>query len=196
MKPIFRVLVLVSLVALVGCGQKVDTSSGVTSMESAGGVSTSETTLTVAPRVPENNQQPPAAGDIIQSHGGPVRNHVSLVEFFRAQGLNVTIGDAVEQPFLRGEGTTLEISGAPLQGPITVQSFDYDDTNLAGNAAAIATEDIASIDSNGTPKLIQVTWVDPPHWFYHERVIVLYLGSDPGALTVLTSALGQQVAGK
>lgn len=180
-----RIMVLVCFVALVGCGQ---TQTTVTPAAPPA----AQPSVTPA-HAPENNQ-PPAGG--IQSHGGPVKDHVSLVDFLRSQGITVAIGDPVQQPFLRGEGTTLQLSGGTLTQPATVQSYNYDDTDLGGTAVATATEDMAGIQPDGSPATTQVTWIDPPHWFHQERVIVLYLGSDPAALTLLTTALGQQVAGR
>jgi hypothetical protein len=193
-KSVSLLLALACALALAACGQAQPTTAPATPPTTA----PQPTTIlppTVAPAgAPESNQPPSSGGP--QSHGGAVKDHVSLVDFLRSQGVMVAIGDPVEQPFLRGAGTTLLLSGGPLQEQATVQSYDYDDTDLGGDAAALAAEDAAGIQPDGSPKLTQVTWIDPPHWFAHERVIALYLGSDPAALTLLTGALGPQFAGK
>jgi hypothetical protein len=187
-KIVSLLLALACALALAACGQAQPTTAPATPPTSA-------PQPTVAPAGAPENNQPSSSGDP-QSHGGAVKDHVSLVDFLRSQGVMVTIGDPVEQPFLRGAGTTLLLSGGPLQAEATVQSYDYDDTDLGGDAAAMAAEDVAGIQPDGKPKLTQVAWIEPPHWFAHERVIALYLGSDPAALDLLTSALGPQFAGK
>jgi hypothetical protein len=190
-KRVSLLLALACVLALAACGQS-QTTAPAPQPTTAQEVPAQPT---VAPAgAPESNQPPSSGGP--QSHGGTVKDHVSLVDFLRSQGVMVAIGDSVEQPFLRGAGTTLLLSGGPLQEQATVQSYDYNDTDLGGDAAALAAEDVAGIQPDGNPKLSQVTWIDPPHWFAHERVVALYLGSDPVALDLLTSALGPQFAGK
>ena len=41
-----------------------------------------------------------------------------------------------------------------------------------------------------------VTWVAPPHFYRQGRVIVLYVGSNPNILSLLTAVLGPQFAGR
>src|SRR5215472_3491286 len=56
--------------------------------------------------------QPPfqGVGGAPQSHGGPVRDHVSFVDNLRAAGYSVSPSGDVQQPFLRPRGTLLQIS--------------------------------------------------------------------------------------
>lgn len=123
------------------------------------------------------------------SHGGPVRDHVSMIDHLRARGYTVEpIGD-VEQPFLRARGTTLRISGGDLQQPAEVQSYDYNDTEAAA-------ADAAQIGPDGNPRTAMITWVAPPHFFLKERAFVLYVGSDPAVLRLLDDTLGPQFAGR
>jgi hypothetical protein len=190
-KIVSLLLALACAMALAACGQS-QTTAPAPQPTTAQEVPAQPT---IAPAGAPESNQPPSSGNP-QSHGGAVKDHVSLVDFLRSQGVMVAIGDPVEQPFLRGAGTTLLLSGGPLEEQATVQSYDYDDTDLGGDAAAMAAEDVAGIQPDGSPKLTQVTWIDPPHWFAHERVVALYLGSDPAALTLLTGALGPQFAGK
>src|SRR6266498_2391794 len=64
------------------------------------------------------------------SHGGPVRDHVSLVDKLRARGVKVDVRESVHQPFLRPAGTVLGLSGAGITKPAVIQSYNYDETDL------------------------------------------------------------------
>lgn len=128
-------------------------------------------------------------GQGTESHGGPVRDHVSLVDALRAQGVTVDILGDVEQPFLRAKGVRLGLSGGPLPNAVEVQSYAYDD-------AVTARADADAIGPDGNPRTMMITWVDDPHFFLKERVIVLYIGNDSQALTLLRAKLGSQFAGR
>jgi len=39
-------------------------------------------------------------------------------------------------------------------------------------------------------------WVDVPHFYLKERIIVLYVGDDPAIEELLESVLGSQFAGR
>ncbi len=122
------------------------------------------------------------------SHGAAVMDQVSLVDQLRSMGYTVDdVGD-VEQPFFQTSGTTMRVSGGALQEPVDLQVFNYDD---AGATEA----DAQQIGPDGNPLTMMITWVAPPHFFRKDKVIVLYLGSDQEAITLLTQALGSQFAG-
>jgi hypothetical protein len=137
-----------------------------------------------------------SVGSVPQSHGGPVRDHVSFVDNLRAAGYNVSPSGDVQQPFLRLRGTVLRISGGDLSAPAEVQSFNYDDRDLGADGLAAAQADADQIQPDGQPKTARVTWSGPPHFFRKDRVIVLYIGSDAQLLRALTDLLGAQFAGQ
>lgn len=168
-------LTLVTLLLLIACGQAAPTTTPVDQGGTAGAVA--------------GNQ---ASG---QSHGGEVKDHVSFVDHLRAQGLTVDIVSDVEQPFLRGRGTLLRVTGGGVKEPADIQSYNYDDTELGSDGIQAVEEDVAQIGPDGNPQTTMITWVAPPHFFRAERVIVLYVGTDPAVLQVLTDALGPQFAG-
>lgn len=132
----------------------------------------------------------------VASHGGPVKDQVSFVDALRAKGLTVDIVGSVEQPFLQPEGTTLRVSGGSLKEPAELQSFNYDDKELGTDGLKAAAEDASQIEPNGNPRTARINWVAPPHFFHKDRVIVIYLGSDANALSLLTELLGPQFAGR
>ena len=102
----------------------------------------------------------------------------------------------VQRPFLRPKGTLLRLSGGDLAAPAEVESYNYDDRDLDTNGAAAAQADAAQIQPDGQPKTGSVAWPAPPHFFLKERVLVLYVGSDPTVLARLTDLLGPQFAGQ
>jgi hypothetical protein len=126
----------------------------------------------------------------VQSHGGSVRDHVSFVDQLRSRGLTVDIAGVVAQPFLAPDsGTRLKLSGAGFVQPAEVQSFDY-------ATASAARADAAGIGPDGNPPKMMITWTAPPHFYLKERVLVLYVGSDPTLRPILDDLLGPQFAGK
>jgi hypothetical protein len=136
-----------------------------------------------------------APGGVV-SHGGRVRDHVSFVDNLRAHGVTVDIAGTVSQPFLRPTGTRLRLSGDGLTEAATVESYNYDTTDLGTDALQTATEDAGRIRPDGTPKTGTVSWPGPVHFFRAERVLVLYVGGDAGVVTLLTDLLGPQFAGQ
>ena len=124
-----------------------------------------------------------------QSHGGPVRDQVSLIDALR-KSVTVDISGTVAQPFLHPDsGTTVRLSGATLAAPADLQLFEY-------ASAADAATDAQQIrpDGSGTATA-SVDWVAPPHFFLKGRVLAIYIGRDPGVVKLLTGALGSQFAG-
>lgn len=159
--------VFVLLVTVVACGQPAATGS------TSGGAQ------------PGTTAEPDGTP---RSHGGLVTDQVSLIDHLRAKGLTVEITGDVQQPFFSAQGALLRISGGELTQPADVQVFDYD-------TAEAATADVEQIGPDGRPRTMMISWVAPPHFFHRERVVVLYTGSDPALLRLLTEALGLQFAG-
>lgn len=124
-----------------------------------------------------------------QSHGGPIRDHVSFVDSLRREGYTVEIAGEIQQPFLRAKGTRLSLSGGGLAQPAELQSYDYEDPDAAR-------ADADRIGPDGNPKATQVEWIAPPHFYLQGRVLVLYLGSDPKVIQLLNGLLGSQIAGR
>jgi len=132
----------------------------------------------------------PAPGPtvVVSSHGGPVRDHVSLVDNLRGRGLTVIPESSISQPFLHGDGTVLAVSGAGIAAT-RIQSFEY------GSADAAAA-DAATFSPDGNPRGFMVDWIAPPHLFRTGRVLVIYNGTDRNLISLLTDLLGPQFAGR
>jgi len=136
----------------------------------------------------------PAASDRV-GHGGPVRDHAGFIDALRARGLTVQVGGPAEQPFLRGKGTQLRVSGAGIPAS-EIQSYNYDQAELGSDAARAVAEDTAQIGADGNPATTKIMWVAPPHLYRAERLVVIYTGSDPKVQQLLSELLGPQFAGE
>ena len=130
---------------------------------------------------------PPGCGDPnapVSSHGGPVRDYVSLIDNLRAAGATVEPAGEVSQPFFSVPGYVIAVNGEQ------VQVFEYQDEAAADAEAATVSPDGSTVGRTA------VSWVAPPHFFKNGRVIVLYVGSNPATLDLLQRALGPQFAGR
>ncbi len=151
---------------------------------------------TVAPRpqaetptVEQADPTPPTTSQVTRprpSHGGPVRDHVSLVDNLRGRGLTVIPTASVNQPFLTAPGTILDIRGGGI-GDTSIQSFDYQSPEEAAN-------DMERLVRGGTDGArISVMWTGPPHFFLRERAFVIYVGADVALVDLLNDLLGPEV---
>ena len=117
------------------------------------------------------------------SHGGPVRDHVSLVDTLRAQGLTVKPTGPVSQPFFPIPGQALRVNDQDIQ------VFEFEDSSAAQSQAKEISSDGMSVGNT------VVQWINPPHFFLSGKILVLYLGIDAELLKKLETALGKQIAG-
>lgn len=138
---------------------------------------------------------PSATSPTALSHGGPVHDHVSFVDQLRVRGVSVDIVGAASRPFLRPRGTRLHLAGAGLPGRSEVESYNYDSTDLGTDGARAAKDDAARIARDGSPRTATPQPAGPVHFFLADRVLVVYVGSDPATTKLLTDLLGPQFAG-
>lgn len=113
-----------------------------------------------------------------------VEDQATLISALESSGATVEIGEPVSQVFFSAEGTVLKVNGAD------VQVFEYESAEEMENEASQVSPDGGSIGTS------MVTWVDVPHFYKTNRIIVLYVGNDASVLDVLESALGPQFAGR
>lgn len=100
----------------------------------------------------------------------------------KAMGTPVEVGGEVRQPFFEDRGRILRVNGAE------VELFEFDSKEDADEAA----EQIGAAGTiSGQP-----AWSAPPHWYRTDRVLMLYLGSDPSVRAALEAAAGSQFAGQ
>ncbi len=118
------------------------------------------------------------------SHGGPVKDYISLVDNLRAAGATVEPAGDVEQPFFSVKGQVIKVNGQDIQ------VFEYADDIAADTEAALVSPDGGSIGTT------MPFWVAPPHFYKAGRIIVLYIGENGAVIDVLESVLGVQFAGR
>lgn len=129
-------------------------------------------------------QPPQPSPEVPVSHGGPVRDYVSLVDALRAAGATVEPVGEVTQPFFAVSGWMIRVNDGD------VQVFEYEDEVAAEADATRVSPDGSAI---GTTSIL---WVGSPHFFRTGRLIALYVGDEPNVLDLLQSVLGPQFAGQ
>jgi hypothetical protein len=118
------------------------------------------------------------------SHGGPVKDYVSLVDHLRGIGATVVPTGSVTQPFFAVSGQVIKVNGEQ------VQIYEYAD-------AEAANADVARISSDGgTVGNTMVDWIAPPHFYMKGQLIVLYVGINTSVIHILETLLGPQYAGR
>jgi hypothetical protein len=118
------------------------------------------------------------------SHGGPVRDYVSLVDHLRAAGATVVPTGTVTQPFFSVTGQVTAVNGEQ------VQVYEYaNDDDASAEASRISPD-------GGTVGTAMVDWVAPPHFYKEGKLIVLYVGTKVSVMRILETVLGPQFAGR
>lgn len=107
-----------------------------------------------------------------------------LVTRLRAAGATVTVEETVNDPVFAGAaGRRLSVNG------VSINVYEYPTTAQLALTAARTSPDGSTVGNT------QVDWVAPPHLFKSGRILVLYVGTDPTTLHLLTDTLGPQFAG-
>jgi len=133
--------------------------------------------------------------------GGPQVE--SLVAALRAMGASVQPGGELDTrltPPFTVPGQALQLNGDE------VQLYLYADADAAqADAARVAPDGFtfnpapsnteAGAPASVTTEAITVDWLDTPHFFRRDRIIVLYVGDDLLTLDYLETVLGAQFAG-
>ena len=133
---------------------------------------------------PTSAPEPTSASGAGVSHGGLVKEQVSLIDALRKAGATVESKEQIEQSFLSVEGTQLLVNGAD------VQVFEYVDEAAAQADTAMLADVLAG---RGTT---MVAWVASPHAYQAGHVIALYVGDDAEVLKLLQDMLGAPFAGQ
>ena len=113
-----------------------------------------------------------------------VEDQATLISALEGSGATVELREPVSQVFFSAEGNMLKVNGAD------VQVFEYESAEEMENQASQVSPDGGSIGTS------MVTWVDVPHFYKANRIIVLYLGNDAAMLDLLDNVLGPQFAGR
>ena len=115
---------------------------------------------------------------------GSINTVEDVIASLQEQGLSVTKGDPLEQPFFSVPGVLLDL---PESG---IQVFEYRDESAAMADAEQVAPDGSSVGTS------MPFWVADPHFYQNGKLIVLYLGSDEVILDALETVFGPQFAGR
>lgn len=118
------------------------------------------------------------------AQGDPTEGQASLMNDLQSAGMDVEMGDTVEQPFFAVNGRIIKVNNAD------VQIFEY---QSAEEMEADAVQVSADGGSVGTS---MISWMATPHFFKSGSVLVLYVGDDITILEALKNILGEQFAGR
>jgi hypothetical protein len=115
------------------------------------------------------------------SHGNEIGGYAEFVDALRSEGAQVEPLDAVKQPFFDISGPVLLVNGS------RVQVFDFGEERFQRAAAEQISADGFTIDRT------VVDWADQPNFWAKDRIIVLYVGTDPETLGLLNRVLGDPI---
>ena len=106
-----------------------------------------------------------------------------LVEALIASGASVEIDGEVEQTFFAVPGRILRVDGQD------VQVFEYPDSESRQADSDQVGPDGSEIGTT------MVTWIDTPHFWAKDRLIVIWVGQDESTIAALSAVLGEPIAG-
>lgn len=113
----------------------------------------------------------------------PVMDIETLIDDLTASAGTIELAGEVSQPFFPVSGQLIRVFDE------NIQVFQFPDSVAAEQAAALVSPDGFTI---GT---MHVDWVNSPHFYKRDRIIVLYVGDTYDLTQVLQSILGPQFAG-
>jgi hypothetical protein len=141
-----------------------------------------------------------ACGSTPVSHGGPVRDYVSLVDHLRAAGATVVPEAADNTPTVpTGETSAsyMSVAGQVITvNAARVTVYEYADEAAAHVESARISPDGGTFQPSRSASGASVDWIAPPHFYKAGRILVLYVGTDTAITTLLTQQLGPQFAGR
>ena len=182
----------------IGTVRWTDSQITVTGIKAIGGL----TEVRLSAEAPEAQQDPSPLATTeanppitpIVSHGGPVRDHVSLVDTLRAAGATVDpAGTDAFADYFAPQGQLLTVNGE------RVSTFEFGSTEEANAAAEGVSADgshiAGPVTADGTSISTAVDWIIPPHFYKAGKLIVLYVGCDEDVIDLLEVTMGPQFAG-
>lgn len=120
----------------------------------------------------------------------PLTSTDSLVAALQQQSATVVRGDLLPRPLpcLSASGQVLFVNTG------VVNVFEYPTVAAAESGAAKISPDGTGVVGNGCAALI--TWVDAPHFYKSDRLLVVYAGSSDDVLRPLEAVLGKPFASR
>ena len=138
----------------------------------------------------ESSPRPPNTP--IVSHGGPVKDYVSLVDTLRATGATVDPAGTESADFLAPQTQVLTVNGERVK---TFEFASAEEADAAAEGVSATGDTITTTFADGTKMGTSVTWNEPPHFHKAGKLIVLYVGCDGDVIDALQETMGPQFAG-
>ena len=129
----------------------------------------------------------------IVSHGGPVKDYVSLVDNLRAAGATVDPAGTGSADFFAPQGQVLTVNGERVE---TFEFASAEEANAAAEGVSASGDSISRSDSEtGMGVASSILWEKPPHFHKAGKLIVLYVACDVDVINLLQETMGPQFAG-
>ena len=143
-------------------------------------------------------QAPPTVGGKtptapIVSHGGAVKDYVSLVDNLRAVGATVDPAGTGSADYFAPQGQLLTVNGGRAE---TFEFASAEAADAAAEGVSASGDSISRVDSEtGFGVASSILWEVPPHFYKAGKLIVLYVGCDGDVIDALQETMGPQFAG-
>jgi len=117
-----------------------------------------------------------------------VMDYGSLVGLLRDAGHTVDEGETLPDSVFAGETSVIKVNGQEVQVHeyATPEDMEKDAANLDGAGTIYKAAD---------GSVMQIDWIDTPHFFKNGRVMVMYIGRDEVVYGALETLLGKQFIG-
>ena len=110
-----------------------------------------------------------------------VSSYVELLNALQSAGATVAEEGQLDDSFFGVAARLIQVNGA------SVQVFEFDDEQTQSQASATISQAGYAIGTS------QIEWIDQPHFWAQERLIVLYVGQDEAIIGMLTDLLGERI---
>ena len=146
---------------------------------------------------PEATPTPPTLGGstptaTIVSHGGPVKDYVSLVDNLRAAGATVDPAGTGSADLFAPQGQLSTVNGERVE---TFEFASAEEADAAAGGVSATGTSIRTTMADGTQMVSMVDWFAPAHYYKAGRLIALYVGCDSDVINALQETMGPQFAG-
>ena len=128
------------------------------------------------PKLQSNN-------DPISTFEGKVKDYSSLIDAIKSRGILVNEIEILDDSFFSVPIKVISVGG------IDLQVYEFNTKSDMETAMRIVSSDGTEIG------LSVIRWMDVPHFYSQDQIIVQYIGQNPEILNLLDSLLGKQFAG-
>ncbi len=121
--------------------------------------------------------------DGLGMHVAKVHDYASFIEALEELGIQVQLVEELEDSSFGVPTKVVSINGE------TVQVFEFPTATDAHDASLLVSKDGTEIGTS------MIRWIDTPHFYTQDKIIVLYVGHTTNTMNLLDSLLDKQFAG-